>query len=383
MNTVVNENRNEEVSLPNHWRIKADGRLVVPELHLWRNTKRNAYNTWNLFQKGTPSAQINRSITGLGVKDILNHSIIKTVKENQDLKVIFKIRRFQDGNIQKLFNQFFQLKGFDEYQDTPVEILHIVLLGILKYLYQDLIDNLSLDKKEELIARLQSFDTNNLNIPPLKAKYHVQHYSSLVGKDFKVLIQAAQFVFFPFIQESKHKMWTSLSHLCSIVFQTHIINLESYLSKLKYYTKDFLIKLISTNAQWVNKPKFHISLHLTHSIMNFGPASLFATEKFESYNGVVRQASIHSNCQNPSHDIANSFLIYSALRYCFSGGILQAESPTQDKHHAPARIPTPPIQPLEVLNAVHDGLSELKKCKNKKGKNKAPESITSINPSLA
>ncbi|KAI8456581.1 hypothetical protein BY996DRAFT_4579433, partial [Phakopsora pachyrhizi] len=56
---------------------------------------------------------------------------------------------------------------------------------------------------------------------------------------------------------------------------------------------------------------------------------------------------------------------------------------SQEYHHVSARIPTPQIQPLDALNAVHDGLSEWKKkSKNSKGKNKAPESITSIDPSL-
>ncbi|CAH7689411.1 hypothetical protein PPACK8108_LOCUS24484, partial [Phakopsora pachyrhizi] len=210
--------------------------------------------------------------------------------------------------------------GFDGHNDTPVEVLHVVLLGIIKYLYCDLIAGLSVDKKEELIARLQSFDTSNLNIPPIKAKYLVQHFSSLVGKDFKIIIQAAPFVFFPIIEGSKHKIWISLCHLCSTIFQTHISNCKKYLANLTYYTQDFLLKLISTTAQWVNKPKFHILLHLIHSILRFGPASLFATEKFENYNGVVRQASIHSNCHSPSHDIAKSFQNYSALRYCLSGG---------------------------------------------------------------
>ncbi|KAI8457586.1 hypothetical protein BY996DRAFT_4578198, partial [Phakopsora pachyrhizi] len=54
----------------------------------------------------------------------------------------------------------------------------------------------------------------------------------------------------------------------------------------------------------------------------------------------------------------------------------------QDKHHAPARITTPQIQPLQALNAVHDGLSEWKKNNNRKGKNKAAKSVTSIDPSL-
>ncbi|KAI8459781.1 hypothetical protein BY996DRAFT_4633202 [Phakopsora pachyrhizi] len=56
---------------------------------------------------------------------------------------------------------------------------------------------------------------------------------------------------------------------------------------------------------------------------------------------------------------------------------------SQDEHYAPARIPLPPIQPLDVLNDVHNGLSEWKKGNNSKGKNKAPESMSSIDPSLA
>ncbi|KAI8453745.1 hypothetical protein BY996DRAFT_4549537, partial [Phakopsora pachyrhizi] len=121
---------------------------------------------------------------------------------------------------------------FDGHKDTPVEVLHVVLLGILKYLYQDLIGGLSASKKEELIARLQSFDTSNLNIQPIKAKYLVQHYSSLVGKDFKVLIQAAPFVFFPLIEDSKRKIWISLCHLCSFIFQTHVKDLTKYMADL-------------------------------------------------------------------------------------------------------------------------------------------------------
>ncbi|CAH7675146.1 hypothetical protein BY996DRAFT_4571691, partial [Phakopsora pachyrhizi] len=43
-------------------------------------------------------------------------------------------------------------------------------------------------------------------------------------------------------------------------------------------------------------------------------------------NGVVRQDSIHSNHQSPSHDIVNNFQNYSALRYCLSGGNIQDET---------------------------------------------------------
>ncbi|KAI8461060.1 hypothetical protein BY996DRAFT_6429500 [Phakopsora pachyrhizi] len=237
-----------------------NGILVQPDLRSWIDTKKAAYHTWYLVQRGAPKTQV---------------------------------------------------QSFDGHKDTPVEVLHVILLGIVKYLYH---------KKEELVARFQSFDISNLNIPSIKAKYLVQHYSSLVGKDFKIIIQAAPFVFFTIIEESRQKIWISLCHLCSLIFQTHISCLENYVANLNSFTQDFLIKLISSNAQWVNKPKFHILLHLSQSVARFGPASLFATEKFESYNGVVRQASIHSNRQSPSQDIANSFMNFSAIRYCLSGG---------------------------------------------------------------
>ncbi|KAI8449373.1 hypothetical protein BY996DRAFT_8407206 [Phakopsora pachyrhizi] len=297
-----------------------NGILVKPDLRSWIDTKKAAYHTWYLVQRGAPKTQVQSCISEFGVKDVLNQTIIHKIIENQDTKVTYNIRRLQDDSIEKLFNPFYELKGFDGHKDTPVEVLHVILLGIVKYLYRDLICGLTVDKKEELIARFQSFDISNLNIPSIKAKYLVQHYSSLVGKDFKIIIQAAPFVFFTIIEESRQKIWISLCHLCSLIFQTHISCLENYVATLNSFTQDFLIKLISSNAQWVNKPKFHILLHLSQSVARFGPASLFATEKFESYNGVVRQASIHSNRQSPSQDIANSFMNFSAIRYCLSGG---------------------------------------------------------------
>ncbi|KAI8449885.1 hypothetical protein BY996DRAFT_8556781 [Phakopsora pachyrhizi] len=212
----------------------------------------------------------------IGCKPNGYNTVMKVIQEDQDTRLVFNIKKIHEEMTQQLFNPFFELKGFDGHKDTPVEVLHV-------------------------------------------AKYLIQHYSSLVGKDFKVLIQAEPF-------ESERKIWTSLCHLCSFIFQTHIRDLKKYTAKINYFTQDFLLKLISASAQWVNKPKFHMLIHLSQSIARFGPASLFATEKFESYNGVVCQASIHSNCQSPSPDIANTFLNYSALRYCLSGGYLQTES---------------------------------------------------------
>ena len=71
--------------------------------------------------------------------------------------------------------------------------------------------------------------------------------------------------------------------------------------------------------RWCNKPKFHLLLHLPEHIRLFGPAILFATEKFESYNSLIRECSVHSNRQAPSKDISHSFAHANRIRHLLSG----------------------------------------------------------------
>ncbi|PLW46488.1 hypothetical protein PCASD_06291 [Puccinia coronata f. sp. avenae] len=113
--------------------------------------------------------------------------------------------------------------------------------------------------------------------------------------------------------------------MCALIFQTRISNMDSYINELTLHINQFICLIIKSNAQWVNKAKLHMLLHLPQSIRRFGPASLFSTEKFESYNGVSRKASIHSNRLSPSRDIAVTFANYSALKFLVSGGVMYNE----------------------------------------------------------
>jgi hypothetical protein len=65
-------------------------------------------------------------------------------------------------------------------------------------------------------------------------------------------------------------------------------------------------------------------LHLPEHVRRFGPAILFATESFESYNAIIRGWSIHSNRQAPSRDIANAASYYKSIRHLASGGFFDA-----------------------------------------------------------
>jgi hypothetical protein len=81
------------------------------------------------------------------------------------------------------------------HQDTPVEILHTILLGADKYVWH--VTNDAWDKKKDaaFARRLQASSVDGLNLPSgsLRANYMVQYKNNLIGKHFRVLQQLATF----------------------------------------------------------------------------------------------------------------------------------------------------------------------------------------------
>jgi hypothetical protein len=177
--------------------------------------------------------------------------------------------------------------GFDMVKDTPVEVLHFFLLGAVKYLFRDFMTGLDQTQKDDLTALWTSFNTNSLNIPSIRPISLVQYSSSLFVKDFRIILQAAPFIFFQFMTPSEIDIWSSLCLLGSLIFQTHIEDMTEYISDLRNHIAIFLNHMIQASAQWVNKPKFHMLLHLPDSILRFGPACLFATEKFKNLKVIM------------------------------------------------------------------------------------------------
>ncbi|KAJ7469074.1 hypothetical protein FB451DRAFT_1177070 [Mycena latifolia] len=155
-------------------------------------------------------------------------------------------------------------------------ILHVVLLAVVKYWWRDAVSRQNSKGKEDLKARLSSVDVAGLNTPPIRGNTSVQYAGSLVGRDFR--------------------------------------------AKLNHAIFDFLCATALWNAQWFNKPKFHLFVHLAEHIHRFGPLILYATESFESFNLAIRLRSIHSSKHAPSLDIATAFSHLHAVRHLVSGG---------------------------------------------------------------
>ncbi|KAJ7892579.1 hypothetical protein B0H14DRAFT_3081489 [Mycena olivaceomarginata] len=174
-----------------------------------------------------------------------------------------------------------EAKDFDANRDTPVEILHVVLLGVVKYWWSDAVSWQNSKGKEELKARLSSVDVGGLNTPPIRGNTYVQYAGSLVGRDFQVILQIALVVLHGLIPQAHYDGWVVLCKLAPLMFQPTIQHLPTYSKRLNDAVFDFLAVTALWNTQWFNKLKFHLFVHLVDHIPRFGPLILYATESFD------------------------------------------------------------------------------------------------------
>ncbi|KAG6376770.1 hypothetical protein JVT61DRAFT_1794 [Boletus reticuloceps] len=169
--------------------------------------------------------------------------------------------------------------------------------------------------------RLESIDKHGLNLLSFAADYIVRYKGGLVGKHFKSLAQLMAFLVYDLVPQSVLDAWVMIGWLVVLLWHTSIDNIESYLAALSRAIEDFLsISAKCAPSILMSKPKFHFLLHLPMFIRRFGPAILYSTEHYESFNHVFRLAAIDSNRQAPSHDACQVFAEQEAMKHVVSGG---------------------------------------------------------------
>ncbi|KAI5992865.1 hypothetical protein EDC04DRAFT_2586714, partial [Pisolithus marmoratus] len=156
--------------------------------------------------------------------------------------------------------------GLDPHQDTPVEILHVILLGFLQYFWCDAISRLNDAQKVELQVQLASFDVTGLSIPPLAGQTLVQYAGSLTRQDFHAILQAAPFVLYNLVPWECYEAFLALSALVPLIWQPCIDNIDEHLAILQVAIDHFLNCTAHWTLQWFNKLKFHIIRHLPNHI---------------------------------------------------------------------------------------------------------------------
>ncbi|XP_019859712.1 PREDICTED: uncharacterized protein LOC109587945 [Amphimedon queenslandica] len=76
---------------------------------------------------------------------------------------------------------------------------------------------------------------------------------------------------------------------------------------------------------YAKRLKTHLVLHLVDNILDFGPTQCYNTERYESYNSLVRAQNIFGNRQSPSRDIATNFAVQQHLTFICSRGYFEGK----------------------------------------------------------
>ncbi|KAH6876645.1 hypothetical protein BKA70DRAFT_1128177 [Coprinopsis sp. MPI-PUGE-AT-0042] len=286
---------------------------------------------------------------------------IKDVYQEHWLQKLFASYRYKRGETNKeaalkdtvnslpsqTTSPVWRIKGLDPHHDTPVEILHVVLLGFVKYFWRDVCQNrVKKDpQRRKLIDRLNSLDVRGLGISKIRGTTLVQYCGSLTGRDFRVVAQVAPFVLYDLVDEDLLAVWVSLSKIIPLIWTPSIDNIDEYTTILEREIEQFLLRTARVTNRWFSKPKFHVVLHLPSHIRRFGPAILFATENFESFNAIIRAKSVHSNRQAPSRDIAIQFAQANRVRHLMSGGMVLKYRELEGRSRIDGQAPSVPPRP--------------------------------------
>ncbi|KAF7333564.1 FAD-binding-3 domain-containing protein [Mycena sanguinolenta] len=210
--------------------------------------------------------------------------------------IVSEIQTWFDQQPGEKLNPLLNITGLDPSQDTPVELLHTILLGVMKYIWHFLNTSQWSETDRHLLAIwLQSTDISGLTVPPIRAGYMIQYKNNLIGKHFKTLMQPA--ILGP-------DFWVP-----------EIDDMDYYLEQLKIAVANLLDAFDTVDPlRILVKIKLHLLAHLPDDIRRFGPAIRFVTEIYEANNGVFQLSSIYSNRLAPSCDISLKFASMSRVK---------------------------------------------------------------------
>ncbi|KAH8107680.1 hypothetical protein BXZ70DRAFT_884608 [Cristinia sonorae] len=220
------------------------------------------------------------------------------------------------------YNVLLKIDGINVHRDTPVEILHTVLLGTDKYAWLRTHFNWTKEQESLFAQRLHATSVDGLSLNPIRGKYLMQYKNALVGKHFKALQQISVFHIHGLLEDRLLlDLWKATGELGALLWYHEINDVEQYLSDLEVLLANVLdVWAVIDPERIIQKPKLHILPHILDDIRNFGPAIIYSTEIFECWNAIFRMCSVLSNHHAPSHDIAEALANLERFKHQVSGG---------------------------------------------------------------
>ncbi|KDQ05921.1 hypothetical protein BOTBODRAFT_182090 [Botryobasidium botryosum FD-172 SS1] len=288
-----------------------------------------------LAQAGYAKSNLGARQTRTGVKDsIAEYFIQRLVKRASEMRGTSR-RDLTAEEKATLRQEFSDIPGdkwnkllelydlaLDVHRDSPDELLHIYLLGQVKYVWHGLHTNWGADDPPMFVLRLDAACLKGLSIPPIRAKYIMQYKNGLIGKHFKTMQQLLVFQVHGLkLSDLQFELIKATGELAAMLWFPTIRNMDQYLVDLQILIDNVLdLWSLIDPGRVLDKGKLHVLLHIVDDIRRMGPGVLYATEIFECFNAVFRMCSILSNHQAPSRDIARQFSHLEGFKHIASGG---------------------------------------------------------------
>ncbi|OAV86545.1 hypothetical protein PTTG_29842 [Puccinia triticina 1-1 BBBD Race 1] len=117
------------------------GGHVPPPPRKWEETISSIKKCWQESKDEAKTAYDDKT-KAKGLKDNINVEFVERYHQRNKPGQKEEIEAIEKECPDRLYNRFYTLKGFDGCKDTPVEILHVLQLGIIRYLLRDFMEGL-------------------------------------------------------------------------------------------------------------------------------------------------------------------------------------------------------------------------------------------------